>query len=91
MKGNDHVCSLDPTEFAEMVKSIRTMESALGSRMKRFQKCEKACFQKLGKSVVASKRLRKGYTLAEDDFCIKVRFFQQNSVCPLSKANHHPA
>ena len=78
MKGNDHVCSLDPTEFAEMVKSIRTIERALGSRMKKFQKCEKACFQKLGKSVVASKRLRKGYQLAEDDLCIKVRFFHQH-------------
>ena len=39
MKGNDHQCSLDIDEFAQMVKSIRTMEVALGGPMKRFQKC----------------------------------------------------
>ena len=74
MKGNDHVCSLAPIEFAEMVKSIRAMELGLGTPMKKFQECEEACFQKLGKSVVASKRLKRGAVLTEDDFCIKVNF-----------------
>ena len=74
MKGNDHQCSLDIDEFAEMVKSIRTMEVALGGPMKRFQKCEEECFEKLGKCLLANKELKKGNTITEQDLCIKVSF-----------------
>ena len=74
MKGNDHQCSLDIDEFAEMVKSIRTMEVALGGPMKRFQKCEEECFKKLGKCLLANKELKKGNTITEQDLCIKVSF-----------------
>ena len=74
MKGNDHQCSLDIHEFAEMVKSIRTMEVALGGPMKRFQKCEEECFKKLGKCLLANKELKKGNTINEQDLCIKVSF-----------------
>ena len=72
MKGNDHQCSLDPTEFTEMVKSIRILERALGTQTKTFQKCEEECFRKLGKSLVTSKRLIKGHVIHADDVCIKV-------------------
>jgi len=74
MKGNDHQCSLDIDEFAEMVKSIRTMEVALGGPMKRFEKCEEECFKKLGKCLLANKELKKGNTITEQDLCIKVSF-----------------
>ena len=74
MKGNDHQCSLDIDEFAEMVKSIRKMEVALGGPMKRFQKCEEECFKKLGKCLLANKELKKGNTITEQDLCIKVSF-----------------
>ena len=74
MKGNDHECSLDIDEFAEMVKSIRTMEVALGGPMKRFEKCEEECFKKLGKCLLANKELKKGNTITEQDLCIKVSF-----------------
>ena len=74
MKGNDHQCSLDIDEFAEMVKSIRTMEVALGGPMKKFQKCEEECFKKLGKCLLANKELKKGNTITEQDLCIKVSF-----------------
>ena len=74
MKGNDHQCSLDIDEFAEMVKSIRTMEVALGGPMKRFQKCEEECFKKLGKCLLANKELKQGNTITELDLCIKVSF-----------------
>ena len=60
MKGNDHQCSLDIDEFAEMVKSIRALELSFGTQMKTFQNCEEDCFQKLGKSLVATKNLKKG-------------------------------
>ena len=74
MKGNDHQCSLDIDEFAHMVKSIRTMEIALGGPMKRFQKCEEVCFEKLGKCLLANKELKKGNIITEQDLCIKVSF-----------------
>ena len=74
MKGNDHQCSLDIDEFAQMVKSIRTMEIALGGPMKRFQKCEEVCFKKLGKCLLANKELKKGNIITEQDLCIKVSF-----------------
>ena len=74
MKGNDHQCSLDIDEFAQMVKSIRTMEVALGGPMKRFQKCEEECFKKLGKCLLANKQLKKGSIITEQDLCIKVSF-----------------
>ena len=72
MKGNDHKCSLDPKEFAEMVKSIRALELSLGTQMKTFQKCEEECFQKLGKSLVATKNLKKGSKITTEDVTVKV-------------------
>ena len=74
MKGTDHKCSLDPAEFTEMVKSIRNLELALGTRTKKFQKCEEECFMKLGKSVVAAKQIQTGSVISADDLNIKVRF-----------------
>ena len=72
MKGNDHKCSLDPKEFAEMVKSIRVLELSLGNQMKTFQNCEGDCFHKLGKSLVATKNLKKGTKISSEDVCVKV-------------------
>ena len=90
MKGNDHQCSLNIDEFAEMVKSIRKMEVALGGPMKRFQKCEEECFKKLGKCLLANKELKKGNTITEQDLCIKVSFFDANlsySIATFSNIN----
>ena len=75
MKGNDHKCSLDIQEFAEMVRSIRIMESALGTSIKTFQKCEEDCFKKLGKCLVTLRTISKGSVIVADDLCIKVRIF----------------
>ena len=72
MKGNDHKCSLDIKEFAEMVKSIRIMELSLGTAIKTFQKCEQDCFNKLGKCLVSSKEISKGSLISAGDLCIKV-------------------
>ena len=73
MKGSDHQCSLNPQEFQEMVKSIRSLEQSLGCPQKRFLECEKSCFLKLGKSVVAGRKLSKGEALKLEDLKIKVR------------------
>ena len=74
LKGSDHKCSLNPEKFAEMVKSIRTMELALGSPQKMFLPCENACFAKLGKSVVAGQNLSEGTIINLEHLKIKVRF-----------------
>ena len=72
MKGSDHQCSLDPTSFADMVKSIRTLEAALGKPEKTFLSCEKPCFAKLGKSLVAGRKMTRGETIGLADVKIKV-------------------
>ncbi|KAM9792677.1 N-acetylneuraminic acid synthase a [Neosynchiropus ocellatus] len=71
-KGNDHEASLVPSELAELVRSIRLVERALGSGVKRMLDCEKACHDKLGKSVVAKVKIPKGTTLTVDMLTVKV-------------------
>ncbi len=56
------------------MSAIRTLESSLGSPEKRFLPCEQPCFDKLGKSVVSTRAMRKGHRLEEArDLCIKVK------------------
>lgn len=35
MKGTDHVCSLTPSEFQQLVKDVRVIEASLGTPVKR--------------------------------------------------------
>ena len=55
-----------------MVQAIRSLELALGTPMKTFLKCEKPCFAKLGKSVVAARYLPAGHEITLADLSIKV-------------------
>ncbi|XP_028313967.1 sialic acid synthase-like [Gouania willdenowi] len=71
-KGSDHSASLVPDELAELVRSIRVVERALGSGIKRMLPCEKACHDKLGKSVVAKVKIPKGTVLSLDMLGVKV-------------------
>lgn len=71
-KGNDHEASLEPAELAELVRAIRLVESAMGTPAKKMLPCEKACHDKLGKSVVANKDIAKGSILSLDMFAVKV-------------------
>uniref|UniRef100_A0A8C6WWB9 N-acetylneuraminate-9-phosphate synthase n=1 Tax=Neogobius melanostomus TaxID=47308 RepID=A0A8C6WWB9_9GOBI len=71
-KGNDHEASLLPTELAELVRSIRLVERALGSGIKTMLPCEKPCHDKLGKSVVAKVKIPKGTALTLDMLTVKV-------------------
>ena len=72
MKGSDHACSLNPAEFAEMVQSIRILEKSMGVPGKTFLPCEKACFSKLGKSVVTGRKLEANHILNLEDLKVKV-------------------
>lgn len=46
-KGSDHSASLDPSELAELVRSIRIVERALGDGIKEMLPCEKPCHDKV--------------------------------------------
>ncbi|CAG9861330.1 unnamed protein product [Phyllotreta striolata] len=71
-KGSDHKCSLDPKEFEDLVKGIRSVEMALGEPIKKFQECEKSCYEKLGKTLVYRRNLRKNHIVRRDDLNVKV-------------------
>ncbi|XP_022091805.1 sialic acid synthase-like [Acanthaster planci] len=70
--GSDHKASLEPDELKELIADIRFLERALGSRVKEMRKCELACHNKLGKSVVAAKPITSGTVLTEDMLTVKV-------------------
>ncbi|KAJ8339781.1 hypothetical protein SKAU_G00344140 [Synaphobranchus kaupii] len=71
-KGSDHEASLLPEELAELVKAIRIVERCLGTGVKQMLPCEKACHDKLGKSVVAKTTIPKGTALTMDMLTVKV-------------------
>ncbi|CAL8356219.1 unnamed protein product [Boreogadus saida] len=71
-KGSDHEASLVPTELAELVRSIRLVEKSLGTGVKMMLPCEKACHDKLGKSVVARVHVPSGTVLTLDMLVVKV-------------------
>uniref|UniRef100_G1TLY5 N-acetylneuraminate-9-phosphate synthase n=1 Tax=Oryctolagus cuniculus TaxID=9986 RepID=G1TLY5_RABIT len=71
-KGSDHSASLEPGELAELVRSVRLVERALGSPTKQLLPCEMACNEKLGKSVVAKVRIPEGTVLTLDMLTVKV-------------------
>lgn len=71
-KGTDHACSLEPDEFGQMVRDIRSVERAMGSRVKRFLPSERPCHNKLGKSVVSATDLPQGTVVTEHNVKIKV-------------------
>jgi sialic acid synthase len=72
MKGNDHSCSLEPWEFEGLINQVRTVETALGSRHKARRESENACWQRLGKTLVAAADIPRGALLTEQNMDIKV-------------------
>ncbi|XP_007890072.1 sialic acid synthase-like [Callorhinchus milii] len=71
-KGNDHEASLEPNELTELVRSIRIVERAFGTSVKRLLPCEENCLSKLGKSVVAKVAIPAGTSLTLDMLTVKV-------------------
>ena len=58
--GPDHAASLEPEEFANMVRAIRNIEIALGDGIKRPKSSEFANMAVARKSLVASERIQEG-------------------------------
>lgn len=60
MEGPDHAASLEPAELKQMVSSIRNIEKALGSKIKKPNSSEITNKSVARKSIVASKKIQKG-------------------------------
>ena len=71
MDGPDHKASLEPIELIKMVKSIRNIELALGSRVKKPSRSETPNIEVARKSIVANCSIKKGEKLSENNLAIK--------------------
>ena len=71
MDGPDHAASLEPNELKEMVASIRNIEKALGSEIKKPSKSELKNLPVVRKSIVASRRIEAGEVFTEENLTVK--------------------
>ena len=71
MDGPDHKASLEPEDLRAMVSSIRNIEKALGSGIKKPSKSEKPNITMARKSIVASKSIKKGELFTEKNITTK--------------------
>lgn len=71
MKGPDHKASIEPKELYHMIKSIRNIEIALGDGEKKKTKSEKINIQKVRKSLVAAKDIKKGEVFSKENLTTK--------------------
>jgi len=69
--GPDHKASLEPEELKLMVKSIREIEKALGSKGKLVSPSEKKNREVMRKSIVAKTSIKTGDTLTQDNITTK--------------------
>jgi N,N'-diacetyllegionaminate synthase len=81
MEGPDHKASLEPHELKAMVASIRNIELALGSTIKKPSPSEKPNMEIARKSIVANRPIKKGEILSEENLGIKR---PGNGVSPMS-------
>jgi sialic acid synthase SpsE len=71
LPGPDHQASLEPEEFAAMVRGIRTIEQALGDGIKRPTASEQANLPVVRKSLVAAQPIRAGELFSEANLTAK--------------------
>lgn len=71
LEGPDHKASLEPEELKEMVKSIRNVEMALGSRDKKVTESEAKNIIVARKSIVAARAIKQGEVFTEENLTIK--------------------
>lgn len=71
MKGPDHKASLEPSELKEMVKSIRNIEIALGSSLKKPSPSEIPNMAIGRKSIITTSPIKKGEVFNEKNIAIK--------------------
>lgn len=71
MSGPDHMASVEPKEFADMVKAIRNVEMAMGDGIKKPTKGEKEISKVVLKKILASKEINEGDIIKPEDLCVK--------------------
>lgn len=71
LPGPDHLCSLNPVEFKQMVSSIRKIEKSLGQAEKKLTQDEIKISKVVRKSVVAVKDIKKGEKFTRENLGIK--------------------
>jgi len=71
LPGPDHKASLEPDDFAAMVRGIRTIEQALGDGIKRPTPSEHANLPVVRKSLVAARPIRAGELFSETNLTTK--------------------
>lgn len=71
LSGPDHAASLEPSEFASMVKCIRNIELAMGDGRKRPAESEIKNQSVTRKSVVAAKFIKAGELFTPDNLSVK--------------------
>lgn len=71
MEGPDHQASLDTNELAQMVKSIRKIEQAMGTGEKIASNSEKKNIAIARKSIIAKREIFKGEVLCEENITTK--------------------
>ena len=71
LPGPDHKASLEPNELAAMVSSIRNIEKAIGCGIKKVSDSEKKNMPIARKSIVASRDIKKGELLTDENLTVK--------------------
>ena len=71
LPGPDHKASLEPDELNNFVRSIRNIETALGSTIKSPSPIEVLNSRVVRKSIVATKAIKVGETFTEDNLDVK--------------------
>jgi len=91
--GPDHAASLQPSEFAEMVLSIRAVESALGDPQKKPSESEIRNRDVVRKSIVATEEIRSGDVFSLENMGVKrpgsgISPMKWNSLIGLKASRH---
>lgn len=71
MKGSDHAWSLEPVGMRKLVRDLKRIRLALGDGIKKFYSEEEPARQKMGKCIVASRKLLVGHVITKKDLVIK--------------------
>jgi N,N'-diacetyllegionaminate synthase len=71
LPGPDHLASLEPAQLHELVRTIRTVESALGDGRKRAVASETNTSEVARKSLVAAEDITAGATLSKETIAIR--------------------
>ena len=71
MEGPDHKASLEPQELAEMVRSIRNVETGLGDKTKQPSDSEKKNIEVARRSIVAARAIKKGEVFSAESLTAK--------------------